>query len=131
MKSYVIGIIEKDNKYILFYHHKIKCYTTPGGKVEKNELPIFTLIRELKEEVNLNVKINDIIFLGKTNHFNRMQGHFKLYNYYIKWNNKFGELKNLEYDKHSNLEWYTIKQIQEIKEKSYSINMILELSNYI
>ena len=38
----------------------------PGGKLEQNETPIAALIREIKEEVDLDV--HDCDFLGEINH---------------------------------------------------------------
>lgn len=42
------------------------CWEFPGGKLEINELPEHALIREVREEVGLEVQ--DYRFLGEVNH---------------------------------------------------------------
>lgn len=43
----------------------------PGGKLEKNELPTAALVREIKEEVDLDVIAYD--YLGEINHTYKQQ----------------------------------------------------------
>ena len=66
----VHGLIKIDDKYLVIKRTKIKrgkpnmyagYYDIPGGMVEEFELPIDALIREIKEETNLNTKVVKII----------------------------------------------------------------------
>ncbi len=66
----VHGIMKVKDKYLIIKRTKVKrgkpnvypgYWDIPGGMVEKNELPTDALIREVKEEVNLDVKVNQII----------------------------------------------------------------------
>ena len=68
MKAYgltVRGIIKNDNGEILIVkrHPKSKTdpemWELPGGKVEKGEFFTDALVREIKEEVNLDVNVGD------------------------------------------------------------------------
>lgn len=57
MRHYVATtyIIDKQKKEILLhYHKKLKSWLPPGGHVEKDESPIETAIREIKEETQID-----------------------------------------------------------------------------
>lgn len=62
------AIIIEDDALMTFYREKIKdgkktCYyAIPGGHVEAGETPEDTVIRELKEELDIDIKI--IKYLG-------------------------------------------------------------------
>lgn len=57
-------LLDKDNKILLIHRNteELKQWELPGGKLEKNEVPEQTAIRELEEE--LNVKVQPIKYLG-------------------------------------------------------------------
>ncbi len=50
-------VIIKDDAILLLHRIKTDWYELPGGKVEENEDPQTTAIRELKEELNIDVEI--------------------------------------------------------------------------
>ena len=52
-------IIIENNKVLLVYEKGRNFWGFPKGHVEENETEIQTAIREVKEEVNLDVKINE------------------------------------------------------------------------
>ncbi len=67
----VHGLMKVEDKYLLIKRTEIKrgkpnmypkYWDIPGGMVEKDELPKEALVREAKEEVNLDVKVNEIIY---------------------------------------------------------------------
>lgn len=53
----VRGIIIENGKILLIYSEKTKDYKLPGGGVEKYETYTEALIREVKEEAGLEVKV--------------------------------------------------------------------------
>lgn len=62
------GIIKYKKKYIIAQRSKTKkeyplCWELPGGKCEINESIDQCLIRELKEELNLDVKFEKCIYI--------------------------------------------------------------------
>jgi ADP-ribose pyrophosphatase YjhB (NUDIX family) len=50
-------IINKKGEVLLVNHKKLGVWLHPGGHVEWNETPDETVVREVKEETGLNVKI--------------------------------------------------------------------------
>ncbi|HIE41386.1 MAG TPA: NUDIX domain-containing protein [Candidatus Aenigmarchaeota archaeon] len=50
-------IINKAKKVLLVNHRKLGVWLYPGGHVEWNETPDETVVREVKEETGLDVKI--------------------------------------------------------------------------
>ena len=69
MRKTARAIIIKDNKLLVFFRRKkkngkeISYYAIPGGHLEDNETLEETCIREIKEELNLDIEIID--YLGK------------------------------------------------------------------
>ena len=57
--SVVAAIIKKNNQYLIVQRNKDKHlglkWEFPGGKLEKNETPENCLIREIKEEIGVNL----------------------------------------------------------------------------
>jgi len=51
------GVILFNNKILVKWHKKLKVWLPPGGHIEENETPEEALIREIKEEVDIDVKI--------------------------------------------------------------------------
>ena len=56
-KSFAAGYLVKDNKVFLVHNKKYNKWVPPGGHIEENETPDQTAIRELREEVGLDVEI--------------------------------------------------------------------------
>lgn len=59
------AIIEKDGKVLLTQrklgtNQELK-WEFPGGKMEENESPQECLIREIKEELNINIEVFDVV----------------------------------------------------------------------
>ncbi len=64
------ALIKVNNQYLVIKRTKIKrgkenmypeYWDIPGGMVEDSELPVDAAFRETLEEVNLKIKVNDII----------------------------------------------------------------------
>lgn len=65
MIEVVAGIIYKDNKFLIAQRNLKKdqggLWEFPGGKVEKNESYESALIREIREEFNADIEVNEYI----------------------------------------------------------------------
>ncbi len=102
----------------------MNALTPPGGKVEGDETPIECAIRELKEEVNIEVTGNELVLCNILLTSIPNYGPYLLYVYILK-GNFGGVAENVEYEKHSLLSFYSINDIRQFKRVSYSANCIL------
>lgn len=114
----VAGIINnKHGKILMLYHNKLDLWTIPAGKAEYNELPQNAIIRELKEEVNIDIIRyelfkSDIIL---TNHI--------AYVYII--HNYIGIPINMEKQKHKEMKYFSIDEIKSMKNITIITSLIL------
>ncbi|MBI2635632.1 MAG: NUDIX domain-containing protein [Parcubacteria group bacterium] len=87
-------------------------YSVPAGHVEAGELPIGGLVREMKEELGIDINPKDLILVHtmyRTKHDEtgeRLDLFFKC----KKW---FGEVRINEPDKCDDLRWFPIKKLPE------------------
>lgn len=58
------GILIKDKKLLVSRSKNKDIFIAPGGKVEKDELPKNALIRELKEELQIDIKKDNLKEFG-------------------------------------------------------------------
>ena len=61
------GYVIHDEKILLIHHKKLDLWLPVGGHIDENETPDEALLREIREEVGLEVKIlnqTDIPFEG-------------------------------------------------------------------
>ncbi|MBT3865756.1 NUDIX domain-containing protein [Candidatus Woesearchaeota archaeon] len=111
------ALIIKDNQILLIHRFKkgLEYYVTPGGHIEEGESEEEALIREIKEETNLDAKVDKKLWT-LINPKDNSKNHFFLV---IEFS---GEVKlggpelerNCEEDKHI-LEWHNLNEIKELK----------------
>lgn len=107
----VAGIIRNEKgKILMLDHKKTGLWTIPLGKTEFGEKPREALVREMKEEVNIDVTQS---YVCEKDNFVFSQGFTTTYVYNIIHYN--GEIKNNEPDKHLQIRWITLEEIQELK----------------
>ncbi|MDD5331886.1 MAG: NUDIX domain-containing protein [Candidatus Nanoarchaeia archaeon] len=53
----VSGYIIHQNKVLLIHHRKLDLWLPVGGHIDENETPDQTLLREIREEIGIDVKI--------------------------------------------------------------------------
>jgi len=115
MKKTARAIIIKDNKLLVFFRRKIidgkeiTYYAIPGGHLEENETLEETCIREIKEELNLDIEVID--YLGNIIFDNQEE-----YYYYVKIIGGelcFGgeELERQSIDNYYEIRWISLDEI--------------------
>lgn len=112
----VYGIFKKDNQILLGRRQNTTYYdgwySVPSGHVEVSELPTEAMIREIKEEIGVDVVLEDIEFvhmLYRTAHDetgDRVDFFFVI----KKW---IGEPKIMEPEKCDDLQWFSLDNLPE------------------
>ena len=59
------GIIIQNRKLLFTRAEGMEFFIDPGGKIEKGESAKQALVRELKEELSIEVKMSDLEFFGE------------------------------------------------------------------
>ena len=101
------GIVIDNDEVILMYRVKNgnEYYAIPGGHIESNETLEECLIREIREEYNINIDI--ISFLGKIERDNNIE-----YIYNCKWIDGILSLAGEEKEYNNKDNYYEIKRIK-------------------
>ena len=107
-----ILLFQRDDKPGLPYRN---MWDVLGGHVEENETPNECIVREMKEEMNLDLK--DFQLLCQTEFDNRIE-----YTYWKKTNLIIAEINLME---GQCLKWFTRKEVVQT-ELAYSFNEIVE-----
>ncbi|MBP6126561.1 MAG: NUDIX domain-containing protein [Leptotrichiaceae bacterium] len=113
----VAGILIENNKILLIEHLKKnkKYWLVPGGGVDWGESTAEALIREFKEETNLDITVEKFLFLSETIAPDKKKHVINLY-FQIKiiknsiYNMKLGDERNL-----TDLKFITKEEIENIK----------------
>lgn len=114
MRKTVRAIIIEDNKLLVFFRRKLKdnkyitYYALPGGHVEDSESYEETVIRELKEEMNLDIEI--VKYLGKLEAYNQIEYYYSAK--IVGGELVFGgeELERNNYDNYYEIRWIDIDE---------------------
>ena len=61
----VAGIIVHNNKLLIMKDQHSPYFYIPGGRVKMNELSEEAIIREVREELNINIKINRLLWVNE------------------------------------------------------------------
>lgn len=130
----VAGIIKEDDKYLIMQIEGSSYYMIPGGHVELGENSKEAIIREIKEEVGVDIDIESLkLFCYQENFYtkNNIREHW-IENYYIvkikekleinNWSieeNDKGVLKTLHF------KWVTLEELKEIDLRPVTIKNLL------
>lgn len=106
-------LLNDNNEILLILRNRppeAGCWSIPGGKVDFFENLEDAIIREVKEEINLDVEI--VKLLGVTNHIiSDEKCHWVAPNFLVKI--KDGSLKNMEPEKHGGVKWFKLDSLPE------------------
>jgi 8-oxo-dGTP diphosphatase len=132
MKGYgltVRGVIKNDSCEILIVKRHPKSRTDPemwelpGGKVEKGELFADALVREIKEETDLDVNVGDFCEAVQNDYSHKRTVQLMMYLTDVE-----GEVKISE--EHTEFMWASIDEIKSL-ELSTSLKKLLEKKNWV
>ncbi|OGZ67866.1 MAG: hypothetical protein A3D35_00705 [Candidatus Staskawiczbacteria bacterium RIFCSPHIGHO2_02_FULL_34_9] len=87
-------------------------YQVPAGHVEEGELPTEAVIRETKEEVDVDLSLNDLelVHVGYRSKHDPSGDRLDLFFKAKKWNR---EVKNMEPHKCDDLQWFSFNKLPE------------------
>lgn len=118
----VAGIAIHNNRILLHTTLKDDFWTLPGGRVEFQESTDKTLIREIKEELNIDIKIERLIFVNEDffeyDHLNYHEiGFYYLFSFpegheIVDMN---GDFKGVEDGGKLIFKWFNIEELQKIE----------------
>jgi 8-oxo-dGTP diphosphatase len=109
------AIVIKEGKILLMHRQKPgrDYFVIPGGGIEKDETPEIAVLREIKEETNLDAEIDYLLFDFESDVFKRHESFFVMKN--IKGEVKIGE-PELSWENENNkydLQWIELEKISE------------------
>lgn len=113
-KRVVVGIIKKDGKYLMLKHNKCKgLYLFPSGKVEEGETVYQAIVRELNEEIGIEVKESSAIqiFTDTPSWYDRVDGIMLTKETVFFIDSYKGEPYNKEPNKHEEMVWVTPEEV--------------------
>ncbi len=107
-------IIKKDGKILLMHRHKFneEYYTLPGGTIENDENIEQTALREIKEETNLDIVLDKLLWEIEDEHHHGYYFLVKSFSGKLKLGGP--ELERAKAGNLYNLEWVEIKNLQNI-----------------
>jgi 8-oxo-dGTP diphosphatase len=111
---YSVGaIIKKDGKYLLMDRKKKPFgFACLAGHVDEGETPEQTLIREVKEESDLDVENSELI-AEETHEWGECSHGVKIHHWYIYEVDFSGKIKRNHESK--SMGWYSIEEIKKLK----------------
>lgn len=106
-------VLEKENKILLHLRSNTGFqdgnYSFVAGHVEADETFLQAVVREAKEEANINIKLEDL-HCFHIMHQKRHQERIDIFFSTAKWE---GEVKNMEPEKCGGLDWYEKDKLPE------------------
>ena len=119
------AIIIKDNKLLVFFRRRIRngkevtYYAIPGGHVEENESLSDCVIRELKEEMNIDIRV--ISYLGNIIVENKEENYFhcEIVGGVLKFGGE--ELERCNDDNYYEIRWLDLNKIDDSDIRAISL----------
>jgi 8-oxo-dGTP diphosphatase len=123
VKQVTAAIIKDHDKYLICQRGADdECsllWEFPGGKLEEGETLEECIIREIKEELELDIKVQDI-FTTSIYYFNQKEIHFTVYNAVI----VAGQMK---LNVHNDAKWVGLNELNQYKFMPADIEFVEKL----
>jgi len=125
MKKVAAAILEKDGKYLIAQRKEGDAlagkWEFPGGKIEEGESPEECLVREFREEFDVEIDVGEYFCSSK---FEYKHMPIELLVYFGKWVS--GDFK---LNDHSKIEWVELRQMRDYDFASADIPVIKMLAS--
>ena len=120
----VCGYAIHNDKVLLIHHRKLDLWLPPGGHMHQDETPDEALVRELKEELNLDVEIlnrNDVPSNGNLRKILAVPFHVNVHNvgdhdhccFFYLCTPKNPEAISANESELKNFAWFSIEELQQ------------------
>lgn len=103
------GIIFNPNNEVLLLKNERHYWELPGGRIEKNEQPEETLVREIKEELNLVVQVHQLIDAYVYEVINGK------YVFIVAYECHYNNQDIILSEEHNEFGWFTIEKLESIQ----------------
>ena len=118
----VAAVIKKDNLVLTTqrgYGEFKGLWEFPGGKIEKGESHQQALVREIKEELNVNISVEDFICTVE----------YEYPNFYLVMHTYFGKITQGEVKliEHQSMKWVEISELDNLNWLKADIDIIIKL----
>lgn len=114
-----IFLINQKNEILFGKRTDCKLYGLPGGKIEMFEEPEETAVRELKEETDILLQLNDLKLIKVKNIHNKEFGLHYINFYYLAKIFDIQNIKNMEIDKNEEWVWMNVDTLKERYEEIF------------
>ena len=125
-KVSAVFVLEQDGKFLFLKRTDVfnGYYLLPGGHVDEGERVIDAALRELKEELGITVKANDLKFVMVKPDKKYVNFFFRV----LKWQ---GMLRNMEPEKHADMAWLDLSHFEIYPEVVEELKAILSGDSYL
>ncbi len=117
-KGVINLIIKKDDKVLLFFrndgffNYDGGWWVLPAGHIEQGETAMAAAIREAKEELDIDIAINDIKCVHVISNLASRTESFEFFFEVSKYN---GTIRNCEGDKCADMQYFTLDEVAKLK----------------
>lgn len=110
-RAAVYLILKKEDKVLLIHRFNTGwgdgLYSLPAGHVDGNETIEEAMIREAKEEINIDILPEDLTIV----HLMHRKSDYEYFDFFLEVKKYSGELKNNEEDKCDEINWFSINSL--------------------
>lgn len=118
MKQLAGNVIIEEGKILLLYREDEKHWEVPGGKVEEDESPTQTAIREAEEEIGVKIELERPFYTGEFQHSDQI----------FEWNGYISSIEKrrpeIQEDKFEELKWFSREELEECEDLAPNIRMV-------